>query len=525
MKANSERQQRYRSALREIRKLLSLRRADDAAAASEALAQSFSDAIEPLLLLGKARQQQGRFDDMLALARDVLARDGAHAGARLQFAEACIFCGRHGEAYSQLSALEKDAADDPVLLQHVAGFFAHSGKHDDAHRCYSRAVELAPDDPATLYNLASSCIATGELDKAEQLFTRVIQLNPADHDAWQNRSTLRKQTKDDNHVAAIEARLTSIPANDPGIVPLNYALAKELEDLGEYAASFTALSRGAAARRQRMAYDVRHDVAAMDTIRTLFDSHYAAKPRTTALRTGPIFVMGLPRSGTTLVDRIISSHSQVESMGEINDFALTLTRLGKAADKAALLRVSVDIDPEQLGRAYLESVANYGRSGSYFIDKTPANFLYLGLIARALPDVPVLHVHRHPVDSCLAMYRTLFRMGYPFSYDLADLADYYIAYDRLMRHWHSVFPGAVLDVSYEELVDQQEVVTRRMLDYCNLTFEPACLQFEKNRSPVATASAAQVRQPIYRDALARWRRYEQQLAPLTRRLRDAGIAI
>lgn len=525
MNSNSDREQGYRSALQDIRKLLSLRRADEAALASTALAASFRDSIEPLLLLGKARQQQGRFDDMLVLARNALARDESHRGARLQFAEACIFCGEHGAAYAQLSSLEKDAADDPVLLQHVAGFLAHSGKHEDAHRCYSRAAEFAPDDPATLYNLASSCIAVGDIDEAERLFTRVIQLNPGDHDAWQNRSTLRKHRKDDNHVAAIKARLATLSDNEPGIVPLNYALAKELEDLGEYEASFAALSRGAAARRRRMAYDVRNDVTAMDTIRTLFDSRYAEQSPSTVRRKGPIFVLGLPRSGTTLVDRIVSSHSQVESMGEINDFALSLTRLGKAADKAALLRASVTIDPELLGTAYVNSVGNYGNNRPYFIDKTPANFLYLGLIARALPGVPVLHVRRHPVDSCLAMYRTLFRMGYPFSYDLDDLADYYIAYDRLMKHWHSVFPGLMLDVSYEELVEQQEVVTRRIIEHCNLTFEPACLQFEKNQSPVATASAAQVRRPIYRDAVARWRRYEQQLGPLVRKLKDAGIAL
>ncbi|MEQ8206689.1 MAG: sulfotransferase [Woeseia sp.] len=525
MNSNRDREQGYRSALRDIRKLLSLRRADEAAAASTVLVESFSDSIEPLLLLGKARQQQGRFDEMLALARDALTRDESHRGARLQFAEACIFCGEHGLACAQLLSLEKDAADDPVLLQHVAGFFAHSGKHEDAHRCYSRAAELAPKDAATLYNLGSSCIAIGELDEAEQLFSQVIELNPGDHDAWQNRSTLRQQSDDDNHVAAIKTRLESLAVNDPGIVPLSYALAKELEDLGEYGASFAALSQGAAARRRRMAYDVRSDVTAMDKICTLFDSRYAEQSPSTVQRTGPIFVMGLPRSGTTLVDRIISSHSQVESMGEINDFALALTRLGKAADKAALLQASVNINPEQLGAAYVNSVGNYGNSRPYFVDKTPANFLYLGLIARALPGVPVLHVRRHPADSCLAMYRTLFRMGYPYSYDLDDLADYYIAYDRLMRHWHSVFPGIVLDVSYEELVDQQEVVTRRILKHCNLAFEPACLQFEKNRSPVATASAAQVRRPIYRDALARWRRYEQQLEPLLCRLKDAGIAL
>ncbi|MCB1845368.1 MAG: sulfotransferase, partial [Halioglobus sp.] len=435
MNPSSDRDRRYQSALTEVRRLLAERRADEAAAASLDLADAYRDAVDPLLLLGKARQQQGRFDEMLQLANDALTLDANHRGAQLQRAEACIFCGRHESALEQLAALERDALNEPRLLQHVAGFYAHSGKHREAHRCYLRAVELMPDDSAALYNLASSYVAVGELALAEQAYTKVIELNPADYDAWQNRSTLRTQTPDDNHVAALTESLNKLSPNDPGEVPLCYALAKEYEDLGEFRQSFALLARGAASRRRRMAYDVQNDVRVMTRIAELFDSAYANEAPHASERQGPIFVMGLPRSGTTLVDRIISSHSQVESLGEINDFALTLTRLGKSADKNRLLEASLSIDPDELGSAYVQSARRYGGKAKYFIDKTPANFLYIGLIARALPGVPVVHVRRHPVDSCLAMYRTLFRMGYPFSYDLGDLADYYIAYDRLMRHW------------------------------------------------------------------------------------------
>lgn len=256
-----------------------------------------------------------------------------------------------------------------------------------------------------------------------------------------------------------------------------------------------------------------------------FDRSYAENMKAAPERRGPIFIMGLPRSGTTLVDRIVSSHSDVESMGEITDFAMTMTRLCWSLDKRQLIEASARIDPDRLGQAYFRSVAGYGSKVPYFIDKTPINFLYVGLIAKALPGASMIHVRRHPVDNCLSMYRTLFRTGYPFSYDLDDLAEYYIAYDRLMKHPQTAFPGAVLDVSYEELVDHQERVSKDIVAHCGLEWEPACLEFDRNAAPVATASAAQVREPIYRSALARWRRFETQLAPLIGRLEKAGIAL
>jgi tetratricopeptide (TPR) repeat protein len=514
----------YDVGVRKARMLLGQRSADDAAAACDELSRLRPGAAEPLLLLGRARQLQGRFDDMLTLTVRALELDPLHRGAQLQFAEASIFCGRHDCAVQQLADLEPEAANDPVLLQHIAEYYGHAGKHASAHRCYEQAAALEPDSPRNRYNLAASLVTIGEIELAEEAFTRVIDANPDDYDAWQNRSNLRKQTLADNHIAELEARLEKLRPGDAGEVPLCYALAKEFEDLGEYDTSFAMLERGASSRRRRMRYDVANDVEVMHRIARTFDTT-AARRRAAPAQPGPVFVLGLPRSGTTLVDRILSSHSAVESMGEINDFALTLTRLGRVSGKLELLEASVDIDPDALAEAYLESVGNYGRSAPFFIDKTPSNYLYIGLLRRALPAAPLLHVSRHPVDSCLAMYRTLFRMGYPFTYDLEDLASYYIAYYRLMEHWRSLYPGAITEIRYETLVDEQEPVSRAIVDACGLEWEDSCLAFDRNKAPVATASAAQVRRPIYRDALARWRRFEKHLAPLVRRLDEAGIEL
>jgi hypothetical protein len=344
-------------------------------------------------------------------------------------------------------------------------------------------------------------------------------------------------------MAELQQRLASLPLNVPDQIPLCYALAKECEDLGQYAQSFEYLQRGATRRKRGLTYDVADDERALEAIARTFPAGRFAEqsPGETfirlpgldpeQLRGAPaIFVMGLPRSGTTLVDRILSSHSRVQSLGEINDFAYAILRQtqGVAAgprSKLALIEQSATLDFAALGRDYLASVAGYGLDKPLFIDKTPWNFLYLGLIALALPGARIIHLRRHPMDSCFALYKTLFRGGSPYSYDLQDLARYYLAYDRLMQHWRTTLGGRFFEVDYERVVSAQEVLTRQLLDYCGLAFEPQCLNFHENPTPAATASAAQVREPVHTRSVANWKHYETQLAPLAATLRAGGLSL
>jgi tetratricopeptide (TPR) repeat protein len=434
-----------------------------------------------------------------------------------------IRSGRIGEALARLTAIEAAAGGDGVLLQHLGEYYTHCGKQTDAARCYRAAVALTPDDPGCLYNLATALIATGRTVEAEGLLDCVVTLNPGDGDAWQNRSTLRRQTPEANHVdGLLEAVARARPG--PEEVALCYALAKEYEDLDEAGPSFDWLKRGADRRRSLLSYRVEADVAAMEQIADVFDAGLMAQPAVGCAETGPIFVLGLPRSGTTLVDRIISSHSAVESLGEINDFALSLMRLaGDAAGKGDLIRRSATLDPAALGRAYIDGTAGYGATAPMLIDKTPVNFLYIGLIARALPNARIVHLRRHPMDSGYALYKTLFRMGCPYSYDLNDIAAYMLAHRRLMDHWRTVLPGRVLDVDYETLVTDQETQSRRIIAHCGLDWQDACLRFHENTSPAATASAAQVRQPIHAKSVGLWRRYGEQLKPLAATLVAGGM--
>ena len=436
--------------------------------------------------------------------------------------EALIDQGNVTQGIAALKEIADQASIRPGLLQQVGQLFTYVNLHVDAERCYARAARIEPANAAYLYNWATSLIALGKLDYAESLLTRVLALSPQDYDAYYNRATLRKQTPASNHIAQLEAALSVPPAQPAGVVALCYALAKELEDIGEHRRSFAMLERGAGTRRRMLSYKVEADVEAMEQIATVFDQRFFSTARAGCPDARPIFVLGLPRSGTTLVDRILSSHSAVGSRGETVDFTKALLHeAGACGTKRVLIERSATVSFELVGARYCATLSGHAER---LIDKTPLNFLYLGLIASALPRARIVHVRRDPMDVCYAMYKTLFRMAYPFSYDLADLGHYYLAYHRLMEHWRAVLPDAFLDIDYEELVSDQVGSTRRLLAHCGLDWQGACLAFHRNESPCLTASAAQVRKPIYRSSVGLWRQYRQQLEPLAEVLRAGGLA-
>ena len=423
----------------------------------------------------------------------------------------------------ELRALERDAPAHRRLLQDVGNLYVHLNLHVDAERCYARAAALAPDDPQVLYNWATCLTALGQLEKAEQLLDWVIALAPGDYDAYYNRSTLRRQAAERNHVGELSRALST--SSPTGRIALGYALAKELEDLRRYPESFATLKDAADARRRVLNYRVEDDVATMAQIARAFSADYCRDlKRGAEFATTPIFIVGLPRSGTTLVDRILSSHSQVHSRGESSDLAAILMRLaGPVANKKALVRRATELDATEVGRSYC---ARLPRTGArWVVDKTPMNFLYLGLITVAMPQARIIHVRRHPLDVCYAMYKTLFRMAYPFSYDLADLARYYLAYADLMQHWRDVLGARLIEIDYEALVADQEHTTRGLLYDCALPWEESCLKFHQNESPTLTASAAQVRKPLYNSSVGLWRHYKQQLQPLAERLHLSGVVV
>jgi len=514
-------------ALGHVQRLIGAGRLLEAGDAARTLVAAEPGLDAAWLLLAQLEQRHNRFDAMRAAAERAALLTPRSYPAQFLLVEALLLCGRTLDARERIATLEQLARQDSMVLSRLAELYTQAGAHEDALRCCRLAAELAPGESALLESLAGAETACGGIERAEALLTRAIGQSPRSFGAWYNRSVLRRQTPAANHVAELEAALAKIGPGGKGEVPLCFALAKELEDLGQHAQSFALLKRGADVRRRGMAYAVEDDEQAFATIAATFDAGLLARVGQVGdADSAPIFVMGLPRSGTTLVDRVLSSHPEVESLGEINDFTFTLLRIiGEPLGKEALVRRSATLDFTALGRGYLASVAGHGRRKRRFIDKTPWNFLYVGLIELSLPGAKIVHVRRHPLDSCYALYKTLFRAGSPYSYDLEDLARYYVAYDRLMRHWRELLPGRMLDVDYEALVDDLEVQARRMLAYCGLDWDPGCLEYHRNPSAAATASAAQVRQPLYKTSVGLWRHYERELAPLAARLAAAGIDV
>lgn len=473
-------------------------------------------------------QQLGNFAAMCACAERASDQAPNDASMESRVVECHIYSGRIDLARQRLASMEARARSDPWQLQQVATLYLHAGAHKEAQRCYERAAALLPRDPGAQYNLATSLITTGDLDRAEALYARAIELKPDEFDAYQNRSTLRVWTTENNHIDELRRVMNRLPGDHPGRVALGYALAKELEDLQDWEASFAALESAAHIRRGGLAYRVESDEAAMSAIADAFAGSVLRRRAELTGSQPSLFVMGLPRSGTTLVERILDSHPLVGSIGESNAFAFALMQhaAGPGGKIAMVERSASAVDPNRLGASYVGAIRSYGlpEENKLILNKTPSNYLYLGLIHQALPGAKVIHLRRNPMDSCYAMFKTLFRMGYPFSYSLSDLGRYFVAYCRLMERWKSEIPSSYLDLAYEDLVVDPEPRAQEILDYCGLPWDERCLQFHRNTAPATSASATQVRRPIYRTSVQLWRRYERQLAPLRDHLEAQGIS-
>ena len=420
-----------------------------------------------------------------------------------------------------------------TTYQHSAlgALYTQLEQREKAVICYERAAALEPTRGKHHYNIAALRRSLGDIEVAEAHFDKAIELDPEDYEAIKVRSELRRQTPENNHVAALQAMLDDGIADSRGEVQVCYAVAKELEDLGEWEQSFSYLKRGVDKRRSLMRYDVQRDIDTIAAIEATFSAGRFDGAAAGSDNDEAIFIVGMPRTGTTLVERVLGSHSQVYSAGELGNFATALMQQvrvltnGSQPPRDELVRLSAAVDFRKLGDAYVESTRPFTGKTPRFIDKLPLNFLYAGLIHLALPRARMINLKRHPLDTCYAVYKQLFVDAYPYSYDLAELGRYYAAYERLMRHWNEVLPGVVHTVEYESLVENFEPEVRRLLAHCGLAFEDACLRFHENTAASTTASTVQVRQPVYRSSVGKWRRFSSQLEPLIATLEDEGIAL
>jgi tetratricopeptide (TPR) repeat protein len=433
-----------------------------------------------------------------------------------------VRAGRRGDALALSRRIAAQTPSDPYQCDTLGTIFTHCEAPDEAIGHFIAACAVAPDVPALLFNLAGAQRMVGLKREAEASLDRTISLDPTDGKAWLARSSLRSQTPDSHHVMPLQAALRKA-GSTPAAIPIGYALAKELEDLGRYPESFAALDSASRQQRGAMRYDEAGEIGLMSAIRS---AAYPPPYATDAPPSPPIFIVGLPRSGTTLVERIVTSHPGVQSAGETNGLAPEVWRVasrgGRPVETVAAVRRAIETHAGTIGRNYMASVRRIFPHGM-FVDKTPGHYLFAGLIAAAIPGARIICLRRSPMDSCYAMYKTLFEGAYPFSYDLQELATYYAQWSALIAHWETSLGDTWLTVDYEDLVHRPEPTMRRIVAHAALPWGQEYARFHERTAPVTSASAGQVDRPLYADSIGRWRCYADELRPLRDGLHALGI--
>ncbi|WP_108470522.1 tetratricopeptide repeat-containing sulfotransferase family protein [Rhodanobacter thiooxydans] len=446
-----------------------------------------------------------------------------------QYARALVLVRRMREARLVADEAMNSSPGDPMTLEVLGLVYAQVQAFAQAAAVFRRAVALTPTQASSRFHLAHALTAIGDSEGAERELEAGIRLEPDYWKAHLNLAQLRRQTLADNHLERMQSLLAQ-HGNDVGArIHLNLALAKEYDDTADYPKAFGHLLRGNAAVRSLRPYAARRDEAMFDALLRTFPAVHDA-PAAGDPTAEPIFVIGMPRTGTTLLERILSSHPDVYAAGELQNFPTALQqaaggRLPLLFDPDIAARTAA-IDWRRLGAAYLASTRPATAERLRFIDKLPHNFLYAGFIARALPNARIICLRRDPLDTCLGNFRHFFDREspyYDYSFDLLDTGRYYIQFERLMAHWRNVLPGRILELPYESLVQTPEAAARRLLAFCDLSWNDACLRPESNAAPVNTPHAWQVRAPIYGTAIGRWKHYEPQLLELRQLLGEAGI--
>lgn len=394
-------------------------------------------------------------------------------------------------------------------------------RFDEAVKIYEEKLQANKSDLPSLLGLGHAQRALGRRQEAMEAYRRAVAIEPRFGQAWWSIANLKTGDFTDAERAKLKGVETDFSQGEAK-AGVQFALAKAYEDEAEDELAFEQYRKANKTARAFIPYDAQADEAYTDRIKKVFSQDLLKCYGDAGCdRRGPIFVVGMPRSGSTLIEQILASHSTVEGLGELPSLGQCLAKLNKQGSSfPEILENASRSDLTALGEGYFKLTESYRSDRPNFVDKMPNNFFLVGLIALTLPNAVIIDARRHPMDSCISSFKQLFAKGQAFSYGLDDIARYYRLYDQLMKHWNRVLPGRILRVDYETLVVDQENQTRRMLDHCGLAFETQCLRFHETQRAVSSASSEQVRTPLYTSGLQSWRRYERQLAPLQDALRD-----
>lgn len=463
-------------------------------------------------MLAELAWRIGRMKDAEHLLRRAVELAPGFTAARAQLALVLGRMGRPQEALPLLDTLFEQDGEDIGHWNLKAATVARLGDFDAAIGLYEQVLERAPKQPKVWMSYGHMLKTVGRQDEAIAAYRRSIDLAPQLGEAWWSLANLKTVKFDSTDIAAMEQALAGDGLRDEDRFHLDFALGKAMHDAGKADAAFGHYAAANALRLKSQPYSASDTTKAVDRAIASFDVDRFRRAEGGCLANDPIFIVGMPRAGSTLVEQILASHSAVEGTSELPDLpAVARSVEGYPASAAKLDGEAL----RRLGETYLDRASVQRRTQRpHFIDKLPNNWLYVPFIALALPNAKIIDARRHPLGCCLSNFRQHFARGQAFTYGLDDVGRYYSDYVRLMAHVDDALPGKVHRVIYERMVENTEDEVRALLAYCGLEFEESCLSFYKTERAVRTASSEQVRQPIYRDATDEWRRYEAHLAPL-----------
>jgi tetratricopeptide (TPR) repeat protein len=494
---------------------------DEAVAAYRQAINLKPDYADAYFNLGAVLREQGKLDDAVAAQRRAISLKPDYAEAHENLGVALAEQGKFDEAiaaYRQAIGIKPDHAKAHYNLGLA---LKEQGKLDEAIAAYRWAISLNPGFAEAHYNLGVALKEQGKLDESRRVLEKAVELAPRSAVTYRVLGDARPFSATDKHLAAMERLAGDMAALSPQEqIELHFALAKAYEDLGNWDGSFRHLLEGNALKRQQITYneaitlDLFGRIERVFTTQLLNDKRNVGDPSTL-----PVFIIGMPRSGTTLIEQILASHPKVFGAGELDYISNAVAVLRGPHDASVRLPEAVatmaDERLRQFGASYVSAIRALAPKAVRITDKLPQNFRYAGLIHLALPNARIIHARRDPLDTCLSCFSKFFAEGQLFSYDLAELGRFYRAYEALMEHWRRVLPpGVMLEVQYEHVTADLEGEARRIVGHCGLDWDDACLSFHTTERPVRTASAVQVRQPIYRSSIGRARHYVHQLGPL-----------
>lgn len=420
------------------------------------------------------------------------------------------------EKYKQVVAINHGSGG---VFYNLGKALKETGNIDEAIKCYEKAIEFKPDYVNAWYDLGTIFHGLGLIKKAVECFEKVIEIKPDHTNSHRHLSKSKKYIKHDSHITKMVNLLSGNSLSVEQKIDLSFALGKAFEDIGEYDTSFKYLAGGNKLVRDSFNYSIENEKEHFKSVKKFYSIFVDSQKIIPGnLDCTPIFILGMPRSGTSLVEQILSSHSLVYGGGELEHFWTILSTMSdemkSLGNVYSFFLDSNDKVCVSLGNQYVAKIRGHSIKEKFITDKMTLNFLFIGLIFLALPNAKIIHCVRDPMDTCFSIFENYFATARNFAYELTEIGHYYLLYKDLMAYWKKYFPETIYDIKYEDLINDQKNETEKLLEFCKLEWEDSCLSFYKNNRMVRTASISQVRKPIYKDSVKRWRNYESHLKPL-----------